>query len=167
MWPALLQPTALGAALVQADVQQGGLLLMIWRVAAVVWLLGALLVLWRSWKQEAARQRLLTEITVLAALYALLSPWLAFALYFACFHSTVHIHRVAQAMRRRGLAWWMQSWGLVLTLMVTLGFALLAWRIQGAQMALQGIQLGWWVAFVTAVTVPHAALVSWARHWLH
>jgi Brp/Blh family beta-carotene 15,15'-monooxygenase len=165
MWPALVRPDQLSAALEQAH-QGSGFAMTVWSAAAYVWFVMAVMVIVRTWWQTTVRNRLLVEIIGLALLYAMLSPWLAFGLYFAAFHSLAHMRRVAGAMDRHQLSWKSQTVWLMLTVAMTAGLGIMAWWMVGGSVSMQAIQLSWWVAFLTAVTIPHAALISWARCWL-
>lgn len=170
MWPMIVQPIQMQTLLTQAFPQAAWLMLA-WQALAWVWLQCLLVAIARHWSATAVRNRLLLESAGLALMYSLLSPWLAFALYFSLFHSAAHIRRVWQASFAAGVSWPEQRTGLLLTALLTTALiATCAWIFVPQVQWINLMQSAWalpaWVALVTAVTVPHGLLVGLAWAWL-
>ncbi len=170
MWPMIVQPMQMQTLLLQAFAQAPWLMLA-WQVLAWVWLMCLMVAIARHWSVAAVRHRLLIESAALALIYSLLSPWLAFALYFSLFHSAAHIRRVWQASQASGLNWAQQRTGLLVTSLLTVALIVAgAWIFVPQSQWGTLVQSAWalpaWVALVTAVTVPHGFLVERAWRWL-
>jgi Brp/Blh family beta-carotene 15,15'-monooxygenase len=127
---------------------------------------------WRTSAAEVAKhvamRALAGELIALVLLNALLSPLLAFALFFGVHHSGMHVWRMRfLQMREAGTLSWVL---LGVTLVITwVGLAVLWWQMpllaqpQQWQGLLQGNVLRWLVVALAAVTLPHMVLVSRAR----
>jgi beta-carotene 15,15'-dioxygenase len=123
---------------------------------------------WRASAQEVAKhvamRTLAWELIALVLLNALLSPLLAFALFFGVYHAGMHMWRMRLLQPRdEGALPWVL---LGLTLAITwAGLALLWWYMPAvANMSQwQGDWLRWLVVALTVVTLPHMVLVSRAR----
>ena len=123
-------------------------------------------------------QRLLwsaAEILSLLCAYLMLSPLLAFALYFGVYHCLTHVARVRRAvvahsavvLARYAIALMVS----VLATLILLG--LLWWYLHSAQwlgidyaIANPSQLLQWLVVSLAAVTLPHLVLVSYSARWL-
>jgi Brp/Blh family beta-carotene 15,15'-monooxygenase len=123
---------------------------------------------WRASAREVAKhvamRTLAWELAVLLLLNALLSPLLAFALFFGVYHSGMHVWRMRllQMCDVGGLHWVL----LGMTLLITwVGLALLWWYMPDVANVSQwqGGWLRWLVVALAAVTLPHMVLVSRAR----
>ncbi len=141
-----------------------------WSGLALAWLCGVCVWLAGSYLAPGAdrecRRKALIEIGALAALYALASPLMAFALYFGPYHAAGHIRRVlamAPAGKRR--AWYGDPY-LVIALLLTVLLGLLlagAMQAQAARAALPDLALRAVILALVAVSVPHGVLISfWA-----
>ena len=142
--------------------------------AALAWMWLAVLIAWTivyARKNWPVARFTLAEVAALAALNLLLTPLMAFALYFGLYHAPVHIRRVARASAVRRIA---VNPLALLTLLATLllGAALLAWRgvdIRSDFTALQisqAVYVEWLVVSLLALTVPHLVLISYFAPWL-
>jgi beta-carotene 15,15'-dioxygenase len=127
---------------------------------------------WRASAQElvkhVAMRTLAGELVFLLLLNALLSPLLAFALFFGVYHSGMHVLRMQLMQKREAAA--LPRALLGMTLLITwMGLALLWLQMpllaqpQQWQGQLQGDGLRWLVVALAAVTLPHMVLVSRAR----
>jgi beta-carotene 15,15'-dioxygenase len=115
------------------------------------------------------------EILALLCVYLLLSPLLAFALYFGVYHCLAHVARVRRAVLAHSalvLARYATAF-LASVLATALLLSLLWWFLpsvpwQGASDALAnpGQLLQWLVVSLAAVTLPHLILVSYSARWL-
>jgi Brp/Blh family beta-carotene 15,15'-monooxygenase len=123
---------------------------------------------WRANARELviqpAMQVLAWEMLILLLLNVLLSPLLAFALFFGVYHCGLHVWRMRLLKPRQMGAWPYVLLGL--TLLITwLGLVWL-W-LQMPMLAnvsqWQGDWLRWLVVALAAVTLPHMVLVSQAR----
>jgi beta-carotene 15,15'-dioxygenase len=122
-------------------------------------------------------QMMLAAIEILAILcaYLLLSPLLAFALYFGVYHCLAHIARVRSAVLAHStvvLAPYAKAFAISL-----LGTALLlallwwflpsvSWLSKPAALDHSGQVLQWLIVSLAAVTLPHLMLVSYSARWL-
>jgi Brp/Blh family beta-carotene 15,15'-monooxygenase len=170
MWPMIVQPAQMQALLLQVFAQSPWLSLL-WQMLAWGWLALLMVVLIVHWSAIKIRQRLLVESASLAVLYGLLTPWLAFALYFSLFHSVAHIYRVWWSSQMNGDQWLQHRMGLLATALLTLGLmlaclAMLASTNEWMAILHSAWTLPTWVALVTAVTVPHGLLVAKSWDWL-
>lgn len=139
-----------------------------WVGIAGLWaaLLIVALVLIKPWKLSSGHT-LWIELVALILLNLLLSPLLAFALFFGLYHSGAHIWRMRQMQRREGKHG--QDWLLMATLLITLlALALLMWWMSNQTFAVQ--DAGQWlrslVVALAAVTLPHLILISRSRQRL-
>jgi beta-carotene 15,15'-dioxygenase len=176
LMPALLARAALAP---QAHIAAGGdpaaaaMLWTVWTGLAYVWaaLFGAwcLQSLLAPQGSPPARRQLLLEVLSIAALYVLLSPLMAFALYFGAYHATGHIRRVLSSASNGQTQRWRSDWRLWATLATTvfLGIALIAWMLpQASSFALPDVALRTVILALAAVSVPHVVLVGWWAHRL-
>ena len=122
---------------------------------------------WRAGALNAGMQVLAGELAALVLLNALLSPLLAFAIFFGLYHSGFHVWRMRRLQQREDLAspWLLLSATLLLT---WAALAVLWWQLPMlAQPARwEGEWLRWLVVALAAVTLPHMVLVSQARERL-
>jgi beta-carotene 15,15'-dioxygenase len=139
-----------------------------WTSMAWAWLLLLGLCLISSFLHTPAasmrRRQWLSEVAVIAALYLLVSPLMAFALYFGLYHAVGHMRRVVQTSATAAWSAWARDWrvwaSLVLTLL--LGAALVAHMLTRAgaaswpEVALRSV-----ILILVAVSVPHVVLISW------
>jgi beta-carotene 15,15'-dioxygenase len=146
-----------------------------WRALAWLWAAGALTALqWRkgdSRQPGSLEQRAWMEIVIVIVLFAVLTPLLAFALYFGLYHCTSHILRVQRAVARHQsamrsrMAW---VWGASSVLTAVL--LVLLWRYLPSSVAVTGglsaQLLQWLVVALGAVTLPHLLLVGYSGRWL-
>lgn len=141
-----------------------------WSGLALAWLCGVCVWLAGLYLSPSAdrdcHQKTLIEIGALVALYALVSPLMAFAMYFGLYHAAGHIRRVlalAPVGKRR--AWYTDPY-LVTALVLTVVLGLLlagAMQAQAAQAALPDLALRAVILALVAVSVPHVVLISfWA-----
>jgi Brp/Blh family beta-carotene 15,15'-monooxygenase len=117
----------------------------------------------------ASRRHLLLEVLAIALLYTLLSPLMAFAVYFGGYHATGHIRRVLRTTPAGASAPWHKDWRLLGTLALTLflGLALVAWMLpQTTNFALPDVALRSVILALAAVSVPHVLLIGWWAHGL-
>jgi beta-carotene 15,15'-dioxygenase len=141
----------------------------VWRAVAWAWL--ALLVFW-AWRharlQWQSSRWTAAEVATIAVLNILLTPLMAFALYFGLYHAPVHIFRVARASNIRRIA---ISPVTLLTVGTTLALAaLLLWWLEPQAMSRwqnpPSLYLQWLVVGLLALTVPHMVLISYSANWL-
>lgn len=178
MLPALLSSQALQAVLPLAVGQDAVWAWAIWQTLAWLWV-GLC-----GWGLAVLRQRLFSkplwaEVAVVFALNLVLTPLMAFSIYFGVLHSAAHIFRIAtrqrhgaaikpsntsyrRRTRRNGVA-------IVVTSFATLGLMLvLGWYLQRTAVAASEAPrlLNWLLVALTAVTLPHLVLVSRNAPWL-
>jgi Brp/Blh family beta-carotene 15,15'-monooxygenase len=152
VWPVWVGMAGLWLALLVAAIA----VVQPWRVSA------------RELVKHVAIRTLVWELVVVMLLNALLSPLLAFALFFGVYHSGMHVWRMRLLQPRDAGA---LPWVLLgLTLAITwAGLALLWWYMPAVanmnqwQGQLPGDWLRWLVVALAAVTLPHMILVSRAR----
>jgi beta-carotene 15,15'-dioxygenase len=170
MLPALISGADL-QILVQALLPtRAALVWLVWFGCAWLWAglaVAALLTSWRSKNNvPTGLKAVVLEIACLAALNALLSPLMAFALYFGLFHSLMHIRNVWRVCGGRISAVVVVATGLVLVL-TTLILLGLVWLFKGAalhELALQrpsDALLRSIVVALAALTVPHGWVVGY------
>jgi beta-carotene 15,15'-dioxygenase len=157
-----------------------------WAVGAVAWVLG--LVVQRINRRgsrsaehldhENALTRAGLELAAVLALNAVLSPLMAFAVYFGLWHSLSHIARVLRAMARHSSRAKVSPKRLALAMALTgLATAALLWVLwrwlavgQGADglsaLGMQAFWVQWLVVALAAVTLPHMLLVGYSHRWL-
>jgi beta-carotene 15,15'-dioxygenase len=199
MWPVLVAPQAL--ALLLQDALGSGFALAWggWQVLAYGWLAFVLAcalggMAWcvahrekfASASQVLASPRLRTalwaalEITAVLCAYFVLSPLLAFALYFGLYHCVAHVARVRRALLAHSSAVVLRyTLAFVASALATAALlAVLWWFLPGTPWlggvgpALANLQansgqvLQWLVVSLAAVTLPHLVLVSYSARWL-
>lgn len=163
MLPALLSPDALLPWVKGIAREDAVWVWPIWVGAAALWcaLLLAACVVIKPWR-EGARKTMWWELLALAMLNLLLSPLLAFALFFGLYHSGTHIWRMRRLQRRLGQPW--VDGLLAATMLATwAGLAALLWWMSDVISAQDaGLWLRWVIVALAAVTLPHLLLIS--RH---
>jgi beta-carotene 15,15'-dioxygenase len=139
-----------------------------WSGLALAWLGGV--VVWLGWSclippaHRMSRDKALIEIGALVALYALVSPLMAFALYFGLYHAAGHIRRVLSLAPTGARRAWHRDPHLIATLALTgiLGLLLAgAMQTQAIDIALPDLALRGMILALAAVSVPHVVLISW------
>jgi beta-carotene 15,15'-dioxygenase len=204
MWPVLVAQDALSELLLSALGSGFSAAWLVWRMLAMGWLI-VLLVGALGWAARwfLNRKKLAdsgtgesqnqvwgqglgnthnhhvlwaaVEILALLCAYLLLSPLLAFALYFGVYHCTAHVARVRRAvLAHSALVLARYATAFLASLVATaVLLALLWWFLpsvpwQGATAALAnpGQLLQWLVVGLAAVTLPHLVLVSYSARWL-
>jgi beta-carotene 15,15'-dioxygenase len=171
LMPALIARPALEplvAAAVGANAPATAMAWACWSALALAWLFG--IVVWLGWLRlrpqldRVSLQRTLIEIGTLVALYALVSPLMAFALYFGLYHAAGHIRRVlAVAPAGTKRICWRDPY-LVAAVAVTGMLGLLLAGVVQAQAlttALPDLALRATILALVAVSVPHVVLISW------
>jgi Brp/Blh family beta-carotene 15,15'-monooxygenase len=116
------------------------------------------------------------EILALLCAYLLLSPLLAFALYFGVYHCLAHVARVRRALlARSSLNLVRYTIAFVASALATAALLALLWWFLPAMQWLGGVGtsqanagqvLQWLVVSLAAVTLPHLLLVSYSARWL-
>lgn len=198
MWPMLVAQGAM-AELMQSRLGLGfSEVWRIWQMLANGWLILVMVcavgwVVWRFLKrkkftanvndqgQESASYHhhntlwVVVEILVILCAYLLLSPLLAFALYFGVYHCLAHVARVQRAvMSRHALSFARYAMAFTASVLATAVLLVLLWWFlpsapwlgAGNVSASQGQILQWLVVALAAVTLPHLVLVSYSAHWL-
>lgn len=178
MLPALLSAQALQAVLPMAVGQDAAWAWTIWQTLAWLWL-GLCGLSLAVLGQRLFSKPLWAEVAVVFALNLVLSPLMAFSVYFGVLHSAAHVFRVA-ARRHHGASVEKEDGAcstrnqliggaVVATSLATLLLLLtLAWYLQSASIPASehlGLLNGLLVA-LTALTLPHLVLVSRNAHWL-
>ena len=124
---------------------------------------------WLAFEKFEGTSALLTEVAAVLTLNILLSPLMAFALYFGVYHSMSHIGRVA-TVQRSHMAGLLQRPAVLAAFASTATLlGLLWWYLQGVGVSQQpdySSVLRWLVVALAAVTLPHLILVSRCAHWL-
>jgi beta-carotene 15,15'-dioxygenase len=166
---------------------------LVWYWLAVAWAIGAAgWVLWAGVQRIYGRGRSLghtelqdnatthaaLELAAVLALNAVLSPLMAFAVYFGLWHSLSHIARVLRAMARHSSRAKVSPQRLTLAMALT-GLATAAllwvlWRWLPAGQGVGGLSLlgaqafwvQWLIVALAAVTLPHMLLVGYSHRWL-
>jgi len=178
MLPALLSTRALQAVLPMAVDVDAAWAFTIWQTLSWLWvgMCGLGLIVFR---QRLFSKPLFAEVTFVIVINLLLSPLMAFSIYFGLFHATAHIVRVVGKYRQgaaldqgkgilhvltrpTGLAIVITSLATVI-LLLTLTWLMGAVPISGGEHhgLLNGMLVG-----LTAVTLPHLILVSRNALWL-
>ena len=116
------------------------------------------------------------EILALLCAYLLLSPLLAFALYFGVYHCLAHVARVRRAVLAHSkLIFARYAMAFVASALATAALLALLWWLLPAMQWLGGVSqpeanagqvLQWLVVSLAAVTLPHLILVSYSARWL-
>jgi beta-carotene 15,15'-dioxygenase len=162
MMPFLFSAHAMNALL--AEVWSGELA-RFWLLLAQVWLV--LLLLWMAvcgLRLRKPMRHAWFELAGVAALNLILSPMMAFALYFGAYHAPVHIRRVWTKRPAAGpaRAFSRMNWSVIFAGTLALGAAL--WWAMGRTETVASTDLSfalrWLVLALTALTVPHLVLVS-------
>jgi Brp/Blh family beta-carotene 15,15'-monooxygenase len=111
------------------------------------------------------------EIAVVLCAFLILSPLLAFALYFGLYHCLAHVARVRRALAAysgRVFLWYGAAF--VASALATATLLLLLWRFLPPVTWLDGANharaIQWLVVSLAAVTLPHLLLVSYSARWL-
>jgi beta-carotene 15,15'-dioxygenase len=168
MLPVLLSPNALQPWVKSIAAEHAFWVWSVWVAMAALWcaLLLAAFVLIKPW-QSGVHQTLWLELAALIVLNLLLSPLLAFALFFGLYHSGAHVWRMLRLQRRDGKPLDQKLW------MATLGLTWLAlaglwWWMPTPALTSEdaGKWLRWLVVALTAVTLPHLVLIYRARNSL-
>lgn len=116
------------------------------------------------------------EIVALLCAYLVLSPLLAFAMYFGLYHSLAHIDRVRRAVLAHSeLVFARYALAFVASIIVTAALLVLLWWLlpvmqrtgmaENTQWQLSQL-IPWLVVSLAAVTLPHLLLVSYSTRWL-
>jgi beta-carotene 15,15'-dioxygenase len=194
MWPMLVAHDATSLLLLDSFGDRFGTALLAWQMLAKAWLIfllgcGAVLAArWLSSRKDGVRNRAeisksselefglaISEILILLLAYLLLSPLLAFAIYFGLYHCLTHIARVGHAVNAHGeLPITRYALAFVVTLLLSAALlALLWWFLPAAEVsgvahafANTGSLLQWLIVSLAAVTLPHLILVSYSARWL-
>jgi beta-carotene 15,15'-dioxygenase len=111
------------------------------------------------------------EIAVVLCTYLLLSPLLAFALYFGLYHCLAHVARVRRALAAHSaLAFSRYGAAFVASAFATAMLLLVLWRflppVTWPDGASHARAMQWLVVSLAAVTLPHLLLVSYSARWL-
>ena len=116
------------------------------------------------------------EIAALLCAYLVLSPLLAFALYFGLYHCLAHVARVRRALlAHSSLNLVRYTMAFVASALATAALLALLWWFLPAMQWLGGVGtsqanagqvLQWLVVSLAAVTLPHLLLVSYSARWL-
>jgi Brp/Blh family beta-carotene 15,15'-monooxygenase len=148
-----------------------------WQVASWAWFaLAAIasLVVLRNWfitRSFTANDKLTAlEIILLSLCYMMLPTLMAFSAYFLAYHSSGHIWRVSDWLKRERAGWGAGPVMLIMLLTFTMGAIAAATLLSpdthspidvNASQALYDHGLRWTIALLAALSFPHAALVSW------
>lgn len=195
MWPVLVAQNEM-SQLVKGVLGSGfDVLWSLWNMLAYAWLVLVLvralywIVLWvyRSRQTSGSAQSLerahqyqvvwaAVEIFALLCVYLVLSPLLAFAIYFGLYHCLTHIARVRRAvLAHSGLIFARYALAFAVSVLVTAALLLLLWWFLPSIPQLGGTGntqfqlshlLQWLVVSLAAVTLPHLLLVSYSARWL-
>jgi beta-carotene 15,15'-dioxygenase len=116
------------------------------------------------------------EILAILCAYLLLSPLLAFALYFGVYHCLAHVARVRRAVLAHSkLIFARYAMAFIASALATAALLALLWWFLPAMQWLGGVShtlansgqvLQWLVVSLAAVTLPHLLLVSYSARWL-
>lgn len=135
----------------------------VWRWLAMAWLLlAALWLLAVGLRSGRAARYVWAEFLGAALPNLLLSPLMAFAVYFGIYHAPVHIWRVWRIRPRddKTLAWGLAAVTLISVFTVVLGAVL--WRYTGLLVSVSPLApvLNWLIIGLAALTLPHLVLIS-------
>jgi beta-carotene 15,15'-dioxygenase len=175
--PAVLAQEQLDAALqyIFVSAVTVSMVLNFWLMLAKAWLVLVGVFAFALFALERAQRRhlypWLYELGALVLLYAALSPLMAAAVFFGLYHSGQHLRRVllSALAGTRSLQALLRSRALLITMVLSamLGvFIFVALAPQEAPLALSARALQTWVVFLTAVSVPHVFLISYASKHL-
>ena len=170
MLPMLVSPNAMHSIIALLAYEDPDLVWLIWFALAMAWLaLVPACLVWLAFEKFKGTSALLTEVAAVLTLNILLSPLMAFALYFGVYHSMSHIGRVA-TVQRSHMAGLLQRPAVLAAFASTATLlGLLWWYLQGVGVSQQpdySSVLRWLVVALAAVTLPHLILVSRCAHWL-
>lgn len=142
-------------------------LMQAWTVMAWVWL--ALLAGYTVWCVVAhvrVPRWLLGELVLVVTLNLLLTPAMAFAIYFGLYHALGHVWRVLRAVTSLDAAAF-RTVTAILVLTVALAAGLLGLMLSSVQIKLAAapdsylpLLVHWLIVGLTALTVPHLVLIS-------
>jgi beta-carotene 15,15'-dioxygenase len=168
MWPVLLSPTPMQTLLSQVFPHQWAWLWPAWRILAWLWV-AVMVIAVIGCLMQRGPWRWLFEVASLAVLYVLLTPVLAFSVYFGLYHSVMHIWRMLRISMPSQVGYWLWAGTLALT---WLALAALAWRMQVSAnlsdvAAATTALLPWLIVALAAVTLPHLMLVGRAQSLLY
>ena len=144
-----------------------------WSVLAITW--ACVTCGWLVWSRavstpdRTARRRACFELAGLSLLYVLVSPLMAFALYFGLYHAAGHIRRVMGPVSPGVRGRLHRDSRLVAALALSAAMCVLLVATLHAQapvLSLEDLALRSVILVLTAVSVPHVLLISWwaARH---
>ncbi len=111
------------------------------------------------------------EIAAVLCAYLVVSPLLAFALYFGLYHCLAHMARVRRAVAAHSAPAFSQyGAGFMASALATALLLWLLWRFLPPVTWLDGANharaIQWLVVSLAAVTLPHLLLVSYSARWL-
>lgn len=184
MAPMLLSHGALKVVIEPAFAGEQLAVWRLWHGLAVLWALGtAVWALWLGYQwlakpalaqvHNAQQRQALAEVVAVLLLNTVLSPLMAFAVYFGLWHSTAHMARVGRAVAKNsGLhqpsrAQWAALWAAAGVLTALL--LLILWHYLPAVALANDAQthiVQWLVVALGAVTLPHMLLVAYSHRWL-
>ena len=173
MLPALTSATQLGGLSPAWATPHQPWLMQVWTVMAWVWL--ALLAGY-ALQCMVARLRpprwLLGELVLVVTLNLLLTPAMAFAIYFGLYHALGHVWRVLRAVTSLDAAAF-RTVTVILILTVALAAGLLGLMLSKGQIKLVAtaesympLLVHWLIVGLTALTVPHLILISYSAPML-
>ncbi len=148
----------------------------IWFALSWIWAVGGLCsLLWlirsNSLIDKHLFNKAVLEIVSVLILFSVLSPLLAFALYFGLYHCIAHILRVQRAVvkhqritRHAVRIVWLATGLLTAVLLWGLWRYLPSAMHQAHSVSTQLLQ--WMIVALAAVTLPHLLLVAYSRRWL-
>lgn len=144
-----------------------------WTAMAWAWL--ALLAGYAVWCAVAHLRLprwLLRELALVTALNLLLTPAMAFAVYFGLYHAMGHVYRVLRAVTAFDKAAF-QTVALILILTVLLAVGLFGLMASSLQLQLAAVPesyisllVHWLIVGLTALTLPHLVLISYCAPML-
>jgi beta-carotene 15,15'-dioxygenase len=144
-----------------------------WTVTAWVWI--ALLtgyVMWCAVRRTRLPQWLLGEVILVVALNFLLTPAMAFAIYFGLYHALGHVWRVLHAVTSFDKSAF-RTVTVILALTVLLAAGLLGLMASSLQVTLAtspqfhlSLLVHWLIVGLTALTIPHLILISYSAQLL-
>lgn len=142
-------------------------LMQAWTVMAWVWLaLLAGYTLWCVVAHVRVPRWLLGELVLVVTLNLLLTPAMAFAIYFGLYHALGHLWRVLRAVTSLDAAAF-RTVTAILVLTVALAAGLLGLMLSSVQIKLAAapdsylpLLVHWLIVGLTALTVPHLVLIS-------
>jgi Brp/Blh family beta-carotene 15,15'-monooxygenase len=178
MLPALLSTNALKAVLPAAVGADAALAFVIWQGLAWLWVVVCGLGL-TMFRHRLYNNLLFAELTFVFVINLLLSPLMAFSIYFGFFHATAHIVRVIGKYRRgapfdernRTYRVLIQPISLAVGITVVAAVVILLtviWHAGGVELSAgsNGRLLNAILVVLTAVTLPHLVLISRNAVWL-